>query len=179
MKLTEIVEAVENHDVNLDYWVRNYPEALRITVLMTNYYWGLGAYVDLFKVKRVLELGTCTGASAIIMHSGGALVDTWDLDGNKWEMNEFPEGVIRHVAQTPDEVRAVDLSPYELIFVDIAHEGPEEQKWHEKFVAEYRGVVMYDDIWLNAGMRAFWDGIQQEKVATRWHGKYGFGLVRY
>lgn len=176
--LKGMMEAVENHLVDISSWVEEYHDELREFVLITNYYWGLASYIDLFKPKRVLELGTCTGASAVVMARAGAEVDTWDL-ADKWELPIWPENVKRCLAREPEGIRTLDLSPYDMIFVDIDHEGEEEQKLHAKFLAEYTGVVFYDDVALNQEMLAFWNSIKQEKVPLLWHDGAGFGVVRY
>jgi hypothetical protein len=174
--LKKIVEAVEAHDIDISPWVKNFPKALRQFVLGTNYYWGLAAYIDLYQVKRVLEFGTCTGASAVVMCEAGATVDTYDV-ADKWSVG-LPANLNRHVVE-PEAIFDLPLDQYDMIFVDIDHTGNEEQMLHEKFVREYHGVVFYDDINLNDQMRAFWEAIQQDKAGCGWHATYGFGLVRY
>ena len=176
--LKELIENVEGHDVDIMPWLAYFPSNLRQFVLNNNYYWGLAAYVDLYNVKRVLEFGTCTGASAVVMSYAGAKVDTYDLN-DIWQLPFCPEQVTCHMADDPRYIHSVDLESYDMIFLDIDHMGVEEPKLHEKFVKEYEGIVFYDDIWLNEEMRAFWESIEQEKQSCMWHGASGFGVVRY
>ena len=177
MTLKQILEMIEGYPMDISPWVEKYPDDRRKFILKTNYYWGLAAYIDLFKIKHALELGTCTGASAVVMNKAGAKVDTWDLKDD-W-IGELPEGISRHLASNPIDVRSLNLAPYDMVFVDIDHSGAEEQKWHEKLTAEFHGIVFYDDVYLSEAMLAFWNGIEQEKVACGWHAHAGFGLVRY
>lgn len=182
MNPSKIIEAVEKHEIDISPWTTSFEEPLRRFVLHHNYYWGLAAYVDLFKPKRVLEFGTCTGASAVVMARAGAVVDTWDLsDEFRHQAGDFPENVNCNIAETPEAIRdVIDSSLYDIIFVDIDHMGEEEQRIHEWLLEKrYRGLVFYDDIKLNEQMKTFWDGIEQEKHECEWHGASGFGLVRY
>ena len=175
--LKEIVESVEKHNVDISVWLEDFPEKFRQVVLNHNYYWGLAAYVDLYKVRRVLELGSCTGSSAVVMSRAGAAVDTYDVR-DLWAVC-WPENVTRYIADHPNYIHSLDLSPYDMIFVDIDHWGKEEQQIHTKFTKEYSGIVFYDDMWLNEEMRYFWESIEQEKQGCFWNKTYGFGIVRY
>jgi hypothetical protein len=178
LSLKEIIESVEAHDIDISGRLDDFPPKLREWVLSHNYYWGLAAYVELYKVGRVLELGTCTGSSAVVMSRAGATVDTYDVR-DIWELNCWPENVTRYIADNPNYIHSVDLSPYDMIFVDIDHWGKDEQQIHTKFTKEYSGVVFYDDIWLNEQMRYFWEGIEQEKQGCFWNTTSGFGIVQY
>lgn len=175
--LREIIVEVHGHDVDLRQWLHLIPEELHKAVLESNYYWGLASYIDLYNVQRVLEFGTCTGTSAVIMAMAGATVDTYDIE-DKWAC-AWPENVNRLIADNPRYIEQIDLTPYDLVFVDIEHDGKEEFRIHQKLVAEYKGYAFYDDIFMNETMRAFWGIIKQEKQALTWHDMSGFGLVRY
>jgi len=178
MNLKEIIKSVEKHEIDISVWLDGFSEKLSQFVLAHNHYWGLAAYIDLYEVKHVLELGTCTGSSAVIMARAGAVVDTYDL-ADIWELDCLPENVNRHLVDDPSYIHSLDLDPYDMIFVDVDHTGKEEQKIHEKFVAEYHGIVFYDDIWLYKEMISFWKGIEQEKQTCLWNTTSGFGAVRY
>jgi hypothetical protein len=178
MSLKEVLEKVESHETDISGWLGNYPDNLRQFVLSNNYYWGLAAYIDLHDVKHVLEFGTCTGASAVVMSQAGAAVDTYDLN-DFWQLPGCPDNVTCHLADDPRYIYSVDLRPYDMIFVDIDHMGVEEPKLHKKFIKEFRGIVFYDDIWLNQPMRDFWNSIEQDKETCLWHKTSGFGVVRY
>ena len=112
------------------------------------------------------------------MAQAGTTVDTWDLM-DKWSIGEWPDTIERSLGENPDAIRTIDFSPYDMIFLDIDHSGVEEQKLHSKFIAEYKGLVFYDDIILNQAMVDFWGSIEQDKQSCAWHGNSGFGLVRY
>lgn len=177
MSLKEIIESVEAHNIDISVRLEGFSDKLKRFVLANNYYWGLAAYVDLYKVQHVLDLGTCTGSSAVVMARFGATVDTYDLL-DIWELDCWPENVNRHIADNPRYIHSLNLNPYDMIFVDIDHIGEEEQRLHEKFTKQYSGIVFYDDIWFNEEMRCFWEGIDQEKATCLWHTS-GFGIVRY
>lgn len=179
MELEQIIRKVEQHQVDISVWLEDFPPQLRKYVMANNYYWGLAAYIDLYKAQQVLELGTCTGASAVVMARAGATVDTYDVV-DVWELNFWPENINRHLADDPRYIQCIDFFFYDMIFVDIDHMGKEETKIHQLLLKSgYEGIVFYDDIWLNEAMRAFWDQIEQEKQACFWHGPSGFGAVRY
>jgi hypothetical protein len=113
------------------------------------------------------------------MARAGAVVDTYDLFENKWELDFWPENVHRHIADDPRYIHHIDFPAYDMIFIDIDHSGKDELKIHRLLEEQYQGIVFYDDIWLTEGMRALWEQIEQEKQACQWHGRGGFGLVRY
>jgi predicted O-methyltransferase YrrM len=189
--LTKIIKETEALDINIEPFTADFPSTIRDSVLQTNFYWGLAAYISLFKVKKVLELGTCTGASAAIMARAGAEVDTYDLL-DKWELPKI-DNLYRHIVPQ-DYLEFLKFEGYDMIFVDVGHDGKAEQEIHEKLTKEYKGIVFYDDIIINQDMIYFWNGIKQDKLPLFWHvAKYpsanpggglitknvGFGIVRY
>ena len=177
--LKGILEKVELHDMDISGWLTHFPEKLKQFVMANNYYWGLAAYIELYNVKYVLEFGTCTGSSAVIMSQAGSAVDTYDLN-DIWQLPGCPDNVTCFIAEDVRYIHSVSLEPYDMIFVDIDHMGVEERNLHHKFIKEeYKGVVFYDDIWFNTEMREFWDSIDQEKQSCFWHKTSGFGVVRY
>lgn len=178
MSLKELLDEVEKNTIDISVWIKDFPPKIRQFVLKNNYYWGLAAYVDLCKTKNVLELGTCTGSSAFVMCCAGAKVDTYDIN-DMWQMPYCPENLTCYMADDSRYINSVNLSQYDMIFVDIDHMGKEENKLHDKFVKEYKGIVFYDDIWLNDEMLYFWKNIEQEKETCMWHGASGFGIVKY
>lgn len=175
------------------------------TIRQTKYYWAVAAYCDLFKVKSVLEFGTCTGASALAMSKYAEHVTTVDItdqvlsaDDPNYKLAQYPYASVASgstrvllpkvkdrsnisVVVLPEpKVFTVDTKGHDLIFVDVSHDGITEALFHRKILENgYHGIVFYDDIFMNKWMAQFWAEIPNEKlVAEDWHAS-GFGIVRY
>lgn len=75
-----------------------------------------------------------------------------------------------------------ELTDAKLIFLDVdPHDGLQEQVIYEAIqTSGFRGILLCDDIHLNAGMRNFWQGIQLPKEDLTQFGHYsGTGLVHF
>jgi beta-1,4-mannosyl-glycoprotein beta-1,4-N-acetylglucosaminyltransferase len=145
-----------------------------------DYYKGLASLARILGVRRALDLGTNTGASAVALATEVASVDTFDITFDSVLSVEklFASNIRGHLLQKPEAALDIDPRPYELVFVDIDHTGMWEREIHRSLTASFRGVAAFDDIFLNDGMRRFWENIEHPKVVTDWHFS-GFGIVDY
>lgn len=170
----------ESGYINLEEALKGYTiqDDARQYMLETPYFRCLSAYCKLYNIQHVLELGTCTGASAVALAQYAEKVDTFDITNE--DINESLEhkNIQYRPLAEPQECLEINLDPYDLIFIDIDHEGNMERQLHDKLTEEYEGIAFYDDIFFNPEMSAFWHDIKQEKQSLPWHFT-GFGIVRY
>lgn len=182
MKLHEIADEVvkESGSIELEEALEGYRilKNARDYMLKTPYFRCLSAYCKIYDVKHVLEIGTCTGASAVAMAHHAKQVDTFDVTSDDIDCSLEDKNINFYPLLKPSHCLDIILDPYDLIFIDIDHRGDMERKLHAKLAEEYKGIAFYDDIFLSPEMINFWNAIQQPKLALPWH-LGGFGIVQY
>jgi hypothetical protein len=176
-RIEELIQAIDLSDV-LDQY--NWPTQVRRWLWREKYYKGLVAYCEAFQVKKVLELGTCTGASTACLARGAEEVVTCDLTDWSIADAKILSGKTTFVkCEHESDVLELDYAQFDLIFVDLAHRGLLERLVHLKLLKDgYQGDVFWDDIHENVEMRRFWLSIKEPKLELDWH-EQGFGVVRY
>lgn len=114
---------------------------------------------------KVADVGTYYGASALALSSNPNIsVTTYDI------LRFIPAGPNMATPLTrPNLVQKVmsgqldigNIAKCDFVLLDIdPHNGPEETRFVEMLIENgFRGILACDDINLNEGMRAFWDGI--------------------
>lgn len=146
------------------------------------YYRMLAVYGREFRPKRVCEIGTCYGSSAMALSKfNPGTVTTFDINlGNVVDhrmMNDF--GIKTVLLRSPTECEALPFHEYDTLFIDIGdHNGKPERVIYERLLREnWKGVAFWDDInW--GGMRPLWDSMTVDKCETNWHGTAsGFGVT--
>lgn len=147
-------------------------------ILSAAYYKGLAGYCKLKSPKRILEIGTCTGASAVCMAKYSSNILTLDVVDANINFAALATKNILFQKVTPQEVLEFNFSDFDFIFVDIDHTGDTEKLLHQLFKAQYHGIVFWDDVQMNPAMKSFWDTVDCPKIVTNWHFT-GFGLVEY
>lgn len=155
----------------------NFSKNVIEAVLTEPYYVVLAAYIKAFNINKVLELGTCSGASAVAMAKYAKEVHTYDIVDSLEDKNINTGNIIFNIIK-PEECLDINFQNYDFIFVDIAHDGYYETKLHQKFCEVYNKIVFYDDVLLNYPMAKFWDSIEQKKIWTLHHYS-GLGMVSY
>ncbi|MEX2242215.1 MAG: hypothetical protein WD716_00050 [Fimbriimonadaceae bacterium] len=158
----------------------NWPIQVKRWLWHDKYFKGLAAYCRTFSVNGALELGTCTGASAVCLAKYAGSVVTCDL--TDWSVADpaiFTGRLAFRKCETASDVLRLDYCKFDVAFVDIDHLGLTERLIHLKLHADgFRGDVFYDDIRANAEMESFWDSVHEPKLELDWHSS-GFGIVRY
>lgn len=149
------------------------------------YYRYLLAFCEIYKPNHVLELGTQvgSGAAALSIFSGRvttADVNTTEVSKKVWDALNIEVKTLKK----PDDCLDFDFNEYDLVFVDIDHNGYLEAKLNDIFIEEkFQGVVFWDDIRLNSNMEKFWNNINLLNVIgrteTNWHSECGFGITKY
>ena len=180
LNLNEIAdEAVkESGSINLEEALEGYKVGAEDYMLQTPYFRCLSAYCKLHNVQHVLEIGTCTGASAVAMAHHAAKVSTFDVTSDDIDESLTHKNIDFYPLLKPTDCLDINLDSYDLIFIDIDHKGDMERKLDHKLSEEYKGIAFYDDIFFSPEMTAFWDAIKKPKLGLPWHFT-GFGIVNY
>lgn len=145
----------------------------------TRYYSCLIGAAAALKPKRILEIGTFTGASALCLATTGVPVDTYDIEDKIFDP-KIKEKINFNILRKPEDCTNLTFNNYDLIFIDIGmHDGIFEEIIQEKLNKTFKGVVLWDDIDYNWRMKKLWDSINQPKIKTDWHPVDGFGVVKY
>lgn len=122
--------------------------------------------------KLVYDIGTYRGASAIALSNAEKVV-TCDIQ--HLLKCELPENVRYKIGNCigPDLLKA------DLILVDTFHDGTFEREVYSYLEANnYKGILLLDDIYLNAEMKSFWVDIDLPKQDLTYIGHYsGTGIV--
>lgn len=178
-QISEVDRSMEGILFGVDLAHYQLPASEVVWMVSDPYYRGLARFAQLAGVRQVLEIGTLFGGSAIALAKFAETVIAADVDLTRAKRtNLFCRNVVPYQCNSADDCLAIPLQGVDLIFVDIDHSGRVEWQLHEYFSRQYQGVVFYDDIDLNPGMRDFWYRIDCEKVTTKWH-YTGFGAVKY
>lgn len=138
------------------------------------------------KVAKVLELGTCTGASTsyLAIASPDCKVITVDIESHPAvtkQLSKFPNVEIWTANTLSDECikRAQEAGPFDIVFFDTLHE-------YEQVMAEWGayqscirqgGIALFDDIHLNEGMKKFWKELTVPKIELGHLHWSGFGAA--
>lgn len=102
----------------------NWPLQVKRWLWRDKYYKGLAAYCKAFLPKRVLEIGTCTGASAVCLAKFSEHVVTSDV--TDWSVADkaiFGERVTFRKCEQPTDALELGFADFDLVFVDIDHSG--------------------------------------------------------
>jgi predicted O-methyltransferase YrrM len=138
------------------------------------------ALVKVLGAKTVLEVGTKTGCGALAMAKYADWVLSCDITLERiLDRRIFGDRIEGRQLAGPEDCLDLDYPRFDFVFIDIDHQGTMERRIHQVLRSCYQGIVLYDDIDFNDGMRQFWKGVENEKATTAWHPPYGAGLVRY
>lgn len=132
-----------------------------------------------FNDEIILDIGTCTGSSAISLATNNNHVITFDItDEHRFSFKNLSiTPVICSVTEISDDL--IESSP--LIFLDVAHNGDEELEFYNRLLKlDYKGILILDDIRLNYRMDHFWKQIVNNKYdLTDFFHESGTGIVDF
>jgi hypothetical protein len=203
--LAEIVRAAwtAGKDISLSnavYGPAHWPDGKRFCDEALNYYYFLAGLVRLQGCRRMLEIGTHFGGSAIAMLRGvlmpsSAKIVTIDITDLNPALHSTP-GIIKLTgdANSDEQVKRIFVhfggEPIDLLFIDAEHQFLPTITNFSLYVALLRPhLVVIDDVKLNEGMRDTWrviraaygeNAIDCDSVLpeVRAPDNFGFGLVR-
>ena len=155
-----------------------------------NYYLYLNALVRILKPKKVLELGTNEGKSALFMlvampeQSQLITIDNQVSDPPNLALCKEDKRLVTVYGDSLDlsSYNGADLGGVDLMFIDTEHQFDQlSQEWGTYYQFLNLGAtVVLDDIHINDGMERFWQGLNYPKVdASDMHAHSGFGVFRY
>jgi hypothetical protein len=115
---------------------------------------------QLYKGVTLLDIGSYQGSSAIALSFNKKnKVLSYDLV-HQPEIQEIKIPNIKFIKG--DVLKDEITAPF--IILDTYHDGTFEQKFVDYLEKiNYKGLVMFDDIYLNNEMTNFWDGLKNEK----------------
>jgi len=126
----------------------------------------------------ISDIGTFRGCSALALaYNKKNKVISYDISNSK-TLNGYPENI--QFVVTDDAILG-DVIESKIIFVDVMHDGVYEGIIIDFLTEyEYKGIVVFDDIHLNAEMIKFWNGIDQRKEDITSVGHWsGTGIVYF
>ena len=139
----------------------------------------LAAAGSLFSGNTIFDIGTHFGLSSLALsHDANVRVVSYDIVEMK-RLNSLPENVTYKIGDFREDPDVLN-SPF--IFIDVdPHDGIQEINFHNFFLEkEYKGIVLWDDIMLNAEMLKFWNSIENPKYNLTAAGHWsGTGMVLY
>lgn len=137
--------------------------------------------------STVVDIGTLNGSSALALSSNPNIkVISYDIVNNLPDPDKansilhVPNIEYRLKDGIQDMKEYIDTAP--LIFLDVdPHDGVQEKRFFELLIENnYKGIVVCDDIHLNADMDALWDWIPKPKIDVTKYGHWsGTGIVLF
>lgn len=153
-------------------------------ILSIPYYGFLYHLAKNFKPQNMLEIGTFLGAGVLHLIEGNpeAKIVCVDIELPRRDLLETNPNITLIQGDSRSVVDQVaQHAPFELIFIDSHHayeQTSRELALYKTMFAE-GAVVLFDDIWINDGMRRFWDELEYPKMAMPALNKFGFGVKVY
>ena len=135
---------------------------------------------SLFKNKVLLDIGTYHGNSAIALANNKSnSIISYDIEAQPIVSKVKFDNIAFQIGNILELSHADTILKCPFIMLDTYHNGDFEEEFvnylHEM---KYKGLVMFDDIYLNYEMRKFWEGIKDEKYDLTEVGHFsGTGLV--
>lgn len=148
-------------------------------------YYGFLYYLSKnFKPKNMLEIGTFLGAGALHLLAGNpeANIVCVDIEFPRRDLLESNPNITLIQGDSRSVVDQVaQHAPFGVVFIDSHHSYEQTSKelaLYKPLFAE-GAIALFDDIWINDGMRRFWDELEYPKMAMPALNKFGFGVKVY
>ena len=147
------------------------------------YYRFLHNLVKLVKATSVVELGVCTGRGTAHLASA-TLGRMLAIDPSPWDiqyiLDRYPNIDLRKTLSTdPTLLASVQDRSVDVCFLDTLHDYGQVKAeliaWHPKM--KPGGVMVFDDITLNDGMKIFWSVLALTKLELPEMHWSGFGVA--
>jgi hypothetical protein len=131
--------------------------------------------------KRVFDIGTYMGLSAgCFAYLKKNTVRTVDIAFTALKLTPPLYNILLSTAEHENAI-PVYMSTADVIFVDTWHNGIMERKIYDQLVAaNWKGILIYDDIYYNASMKGFWQSLPEPKIdATNIGHSTGTGIIEF
>jgi hypothetical protein len=108
-----------------------------------------------------------------------AKITSYDTDFSHLHLKD--KGLFNFVQAMSTNEFYSDILSTNIIFVDTWHEGKMERAVYDFLVANnWKGVLIYDDIYYNDAMKAFWASLPEPKIdATHIGHSTGTGIIEF
>ena len=174
-KRRELYKDINFNEYFLSNQIELSPALLSYFDVTKEHYHFLGYISTTIDNGTIIDTGTHRGGSAIALsYNQSNKVHTYDIEsfrsGITGNVKNIPKNIsyycplsiIELMETNPDQILTSDI-----FFIDINHEGPEEIKLFD-FLLEnnYKGILILDDIHINADMEHVWSYIQSSDVIT-------------
>ncbi len=130
--------------------------------------------------KVMFDIGTYMGLSAgCLDYSGENIVHSFDT--NFGAVKLLGDRPVNYVKAETDESIPSNLLIADIIFVDTWHNGIMERKIYDQLVAgDWKGILIYDDIYYNDAMKEFWASLPEPKIDATYLGHAtGTGIIEF
>lgn len=125
------------------------------------------------------DIGAYMGFSAACLAMGGKYVTSYDTDFSHLHLKK--EISVRFTKVYHAHSFYSEILNTNLILVDTWHEGKMERDIYDFLVANnWKGVLIYDDIYYNDAMKEFWASLPKPKIdATHIGHLTGTGIIEF
>lgn len=158
-----------------------------------NHYWLLAYLGTLFEGRKIIDIGTHRGSSALALsYNSKNTIHTFDIEERMTSVQQTKKWGGRDIVQHYENLWDSDVREFwketllqaPFIFMDIdPHDGPMEYEFYTWLRDnQYQGFVICDDIWYFKGMRdKFWYHIPNEhKIDVTFLGHWsGTGIFHF
>lgn len=160
-----------NSEMSIYSYLKNYNEHYRLL-----------KYISLqYNNVIILDLGTACGHSALALSQNKTnKIITYDLNKRSNLLDNIDN--IERVLLDCNLMNNDIIESAKVILLDIdPHNGEQEIEFYYKLKnANFKGILLCDDINLNEGMKEFWETINEEKYDISEYGHFsGTGLVNF
>lgn len=148
------------------------------------YYGFLYDVVKLVKPELTIELGVCTGRGTAHLAGGYTNGKVIGVDPTPWPiqyiMDIYPNiSIVKDRSDAPSLLASIRDESVDICLFDTIHEygqiKMEFELWYPKM--KLGGVMLFDDITMNDGMKKFWNEVKSEKAAMPELHWSGFGVA--
>lgn len=131
--------------------------------------------------KLIYDVGTYMGLSAgSLQYSGKNMVKTFDTSFAALKLKSVHTNILTKEVVNENDIPE-NLTDANIILVDTWHNGIMERKIYDELVAaNWKGLLIYDDIYYNASMKGFWQSLPEPKIdATNIGHSTGTGIIEF
>lgn len=133
------------------------------------------------RFSRIADIGTYMGFSAACLMGNGNVVVSYDTDFKHRHLKLKMLSEIHFIKIKDTEAFDGLIGQADLILVDTWHEGKMERAIYDYLVSiNWKGVLIYDDIYYNDAMKQFWQSLPEPKIdATHVGHLTGTGIIEF
>lgn len=133
------------------------------------------------RFNKIADIGTYMGFSAACLMGDNNVVVSYDTDFKHRHLKLKMLSEIHFIKIKDTEAFDGLIGQADLILVDTWHEGKMERAIYDYLVSiNWKGVLIYDDIYYNDAMKQFWQSLPEPKIDATYVGhSTGTGLIEF